>query len=113
MQANLHTISVPQSSLSQAVAANRPVTPAVPAVDNVLASPQPNHDKATPTQQSQGLPEALSSDELAMLQLKRDAKLEYDNNTRTQQGAIASYLNTQHAAKRDEIQQMVGIDLYA
>jgi hypothetical protein len=112
MQANLHTISVPQSSLSQAVAANRPISSAVPAVDNALASPPPNHDKATPTQQSQSS-QVLSSDELAMLQLKRDAKVEYDNQTRTQQGAIASYLNTQHAAKRDEIQQMVGIDLYA
>jgi hypothetical protein len=113
MQANLHTISVPQSSLSQAVAANRPATPAITSTDNALAPPPPKAGMQAPAQQSHGLSEALSSDELAMLQLKRDAKVEYDNNTRTQQGAIASYLNTQHAAKRDEIQQMVGIDIYA
>ncbi|MBB1270418.1 hypothetical protein [Shewanella sp. SR44-3] len=113
MQANLHTISVPQSSLSQAVAANRPAAPTVPAVENVLLPPQTSNDAAPQVLQSETQPQALSSDELAMMQLKRDAKLEYDNNTRTQQGAIASYLNTQHAAKRDEIQQMVGIDLYA
>jgi hypothetical protein len=113
MQANLHTISVPQSSLSQAVAANRPVAPAVAAVENVLLPPQANKDSGGQLPQTETQPQALSSDELAMMELKRDAKLEYDNNTRTQQGAIASYLNTQHAAKRDEIQQMVGIDLYA
>lgn len=28
-------------------------------------------------------------------------------------GVIAQYLQTQHAAKREEIQQMVDVDLYA
>ncbi|WP_285165023.1 hypothetical protein [Shewanella goraebulensis] len=51
-----------------------------------------------------------------------DAKVQYDNQTSTnaQQhhsqgsaGAIKEYLLNQHAVQREQIQQMVGIDLYA
>lgn len=43
----------------------------------------------------------------------QQSKVEYDADKQPNSGAIHVYLMTQHAAKRDEIQQMVGIDLYA
>lgn len=46
------------------------------------------------------------------LQSRLGDLLEYEQNTRGHQGAIAQYLQTQHAAKREEIQQMVGVDIY-
>ncbi|WP_192022788.1 hypothetical protein [Shewanella sp. WPAGA9] len=52
-----------------------------------------------------------------------DAKLQYDKQThfnasqqqhvQGSEGAIKEYLLNQHAAQREQIQQMVGIDLYA
>ncbi|MCC4832906.1 hypothetical protein Q4601_03365 [Shewanella sp. 1_MG-2023] len=51
-----------------------------------------------------------------------DAKVQYDQQTSSHahqhhsqgsEGAIKEYLLNQHAAQRDQIQQMVGIDLYA
>lgn len=101
MQANLQHIAVPQSSLSQAVAANR----AVPAEPR-LNAPAAVIDTTEPVSE-------LSQDELALMQVKQEAKVEYDRNTKDKQSAITQYLMTQHSAKREEIQQMVGIDLYA
>ncbi|MBR9727086.1 hypothetical protein ACFOD0_00680 [Shewanella intestini] len=39
--------------------------------------------------------------------------LGYDEQPAVNRGAIAQYLSTQHSAKRDEVQQLVGIDIYA
>tara|TARA_R110002126_G_scaffold18036_18_gene69574 strand:+ start:2517 stop:2858 length:342 start_codon:yes stop_codon:yes gene_type:complete len=92
-------------TLSQAVAGNRPITAAIePIVVNVSASEQ----------QIQGIEAhnmAIVDD--STLSAKQQARVEYDRDTYSQRGAIAQYLSTQHSAKRDEIQQMVGIDLYA
>ena len=52
-------------------------------------------------------------EDAAGLQSRLGAHVEYENQTRGQQGAVAQYLINQHAAKREEIQQMVGIDTYA
>ncbi|AQS36461.1 hypothetical protein Sps_01293 [Shewanella psychrophila] len=41
------------------------------------------------------------------------AKLQYEQQTQTSEGAVAQYLTNQHAAEREAIQQMVGIDTYA
>ncbi|ABZ76393.1 conserved hypothetical protein [Shewanella halifaxensis HAW-EB4] len=51
-------------------------------------------------------------DELA-LQSRLGAHVEYENHTGGHRGAVAEYLVNQHAAKREEIKQMVGIDTYA
>jgi hypothetical protein len=116
MQANLQQINVTQSSLSQAVAANRPIASATSTSDiskseSRLLKSTPSESIAIPQTDTANKP--LSSDELALMQVKREAKVEYDKSTRNHQGAISSYLTTQHSAKREEIQQMVGIDLYA
>ncbi|ASJ96583.1 hypothetical protein [Shewanella marisflavi] len=52
---------------------------------------------------------ALMANELSD---RLSAKLEYDQNTQTSRGAIGQYLMHQHAAQRDAISQMVGIDTY-
>ncbi|QSX31525.1 hypothetical protein [Shewanella cyperi] len=59
-------------------------------------------------------PEARSAKGfLVPLDERLNAKLAYDRHTRANQGAISQYLLTQHADKREQIQKMVGIDLYA
>ena len=92
-------------SLSQAVAGNRPIAPAR---DPIVVNPIPA-DAAQQNNDSQKL--AIVDD--VTLSAKQQARVEYDRDTTSQRGAIAQYLSTQHSAKRDEIQQMVGIDLYA
>ncbi|MCK8045259.1 hypothetical protein MSG37_10195 [Shewanella sp. 1CM18E] len=52
-------------------------------------------------------------EDAAALQSRLGAHVEYENQTAGQRGAVAEYLIHQHAAKREEIQQMVGIDTYA
>ncbi|GIU26810.1 hypothetical protein L2719_11200 [Shewanella schlegeliana] len=52
-------------------------------------------------------------EDAAALKSRLGAHIEYENQTGGQRGAVAEYLINQHAAKRDEIQQMVGIDTYA
>ncbi|MGS0680085.1 hypothetical protein ACVBIL_02875 [Shewanella sp. 125m-7] len=52
-------------------------------------------------------------DDAVALQSRLGAHVEYENHTGGQRGAVAEYLVNQHAAKREEIQQMVGIDTYA
>ena len=64
----------------------------------------------------------------SLLNSKLDAKVQYDNDmssstedkplkdfsqSTTSAGAIQQYLLHQHSAQREQIQQMVGIDLYA
>jgi hypothetical protein len=119
MQANLQQINVTQSSLSQAVAANRPATStsdistaALSKAENAVLQSRPSESIDT-AKTGSALSKPFSSDDLALIQVKQDAKVEYDKSTRNHQGAISSYLTTQHSAKREEIQQMVGIDLYA
>lgn len=56
--------------------------------------------------------DAYHEDEQA-LQSRLGAHVEYENNTAGHRGAVAEYLLHQYAAKREEIQQMVGIDTYA
>ncbi|MGS0674649.1 hypothetical protein [Shewanella sp. 0m-4] len=51
-------------------------------------------------------------DEFA-LQSRLGAHVEYEDHTGGHRGAVAEYLVNQHAAKREEIKQMVGIDTYA
>ncbi|WP_350433128.1 hypothetical protein ABIS04_08130 [Shewanella sp. H8] len=92
-------------SLSQAVAGNRPITPPQdPIVVNTSAD-----DIELQSIESNDV--AIVDD--VTLSAKQQARVEYDRDTNGQRGAIAQYLSTQHSAKRDEIQQMVGIDLYA
>lgn len=47
------------------------------------------------------------------LESRLGAKLEYEQQTQGTEGAVAHYLANQHAAQREAIQQMVGIDTYA
>jgi len=96
-----------QTSLTQAVASNRP---AIIQGMSPTEAPRPVIEPDAVT--------ALSFDDTAdrssqNLQLRLGTRLEYEQNTRGHQGAIAQYLQTQHAAKREEIQQMVGVDIYA
>lgn len=96
-----------QTSLTQAVASNRPAI--IPGLSEV--------DASRPAIELEAV-SALSFDDtrddsVQHLQSRLGAQLEYEQNTRGHQGAIAQYLQTQHAAKREEIQQMVGVDIYA
>ncbi len=47
------------------------------------------------------------------LESRLGAKLEYERALQGSDGAVAHYLANEHAAAREEIQQMVGIDTYA
>ena len=96
-----------QTSLTQAVASNRP---AVIQGMSPTEAPRPVIELYAVS--------ALAFDDTAdgssqNLQSRLGAQLEYEQSTRGHQGAIAQYLQTQHAAKREEIQQMVGVDIYA
>ncbi|MCH1930640.1 hypothetical protein L9G16_10635 [Shewanella sp. A25] len=105
-------VNIQQTSLTQAVASNR---------QNAIQSL--GTTSATQAVAGQGIEEAsreksnqvieLAEDPSANLQDRLGAHLEYEQQTQANQGAIARYLQTQHAAKREEIQQMVGVDLYA
>ncbi|GGB58782.1 hypothetical protein K8B83_14440 [Shewanella inventionis] len=92
-------------SLSQAVAGNRPIAPAR---DPIIVNP----GVAVAEQQTENSNTLAIVDDVT-LSAKQQARVEYDRETTSQRGAIAQYLTTQHSAKREEIQQMVGIDLYA
>lgn len=61
------------------------------------------------------LENADNADNLSTTQLdaRLDAKLEYEQNTQAKLGAITTYLHHEHAAQREAISQMVGIDTYA
>lgn len=100
-------INVNQMSLTNAVASNRP------AIVQGLTAPESSRPVI-----EQDAVAALNLDEFSSpsaksLQSRLGAQLEYEQDTRGHQGAIAQYLQTQHAAKREEIQQMVGVDVYA
>jgi hypothetical protein len=93
------------ASLSQAVAGNRPI---IAARDPIAVNPT-DIDNTAQNVDSRHI--AIVDD--STLLAKQQARVEYDSDTYSQRGAIAQYLSTQHFAQRDEIQQMVGIDLYA
>ncbi|MBZ4679530.1 MAG: hypothetical protein JG763_2159 [Shewanella sp.] len=87
-------------SLSQAVAGNRPPESAqqiIETKDEILVSPS----RQLLEFDSQALNDKYQQRE----QLKRETAGHSD--------AIALYLHTQHAAQRDAISAMVGIDVYA
>lgn len=102
----LMQLNLDRSGLIQALATNRPAQPqatqaiVLPESSVLAASRSPNDTETTGA-----AVDSLSS--------RLDAHLEYEANTRGHQGAIAQYLLTQHGAQREQIQQMVGIDLYA
>jgi hypothetical protein len=100
-------INTNQMSLTQAVASNRPAS--VQGI-NAPESSRPVIEQEARDSLSVDIP---SKNSARSLQSKLGAHLEYEQDTRGHQGAIAQYLQTQHAAKRDEIQQMVGVDIYA
>lgn len=115
-------MNVLQTSLTQAVATNRPITSqtisspepvrAVQQSDVIDAIEHESSDNARQAAHHHTLvvdDNAVDPDELAT---KFDAKLEYYRDTRSSPGAIAQYLQHQYAAKREEIQQMVGVDIY-
>ncbi|KIO35660.1 hypothetical protein [Shewanella sp. cp20] len=54
----------------------------------------------------------LAEQNTSSLEDRLNAKLEYDQQTGNSRGAIGQYLLHQHAAQRDAISQMVGIDTY-
>ncbi|MCG9736888.1 hypothetical protein L1D32_01775 [Shewanella insulae] len=54
----------------------------------------------------------LAEQNTSSLEERLSAKLEYDQQTGSRRGAIGQYLLHQHAAQRDAISQMVGIDTY-
>lgn len=125
-----------QVHLSQAVAGNRPIESAsIKEINpkqevNSLASSksvqqtQSTQSSANPIENSlsqrereqavvdSGVFQSDTSQDLPIA-LKQQAKVEYDAESKQSRGAISAYMMTMHAAKRDEIQQMVGIDLYA
>jgi len=143
MQFNSTSIqkAVPQhmvkTSLSQAVAGNRPlgsvdeIKQINPAALNILnTNPQSDshqfdqHAEQNLLTQNQieqavadsGLFEFTGKNqryEIATNGIEnKSSKIQYDIDVELNRGAIQTYMMTQHAAKRDEIQQMVGIDLY-
>ncbi|NRB23309.1 hypothetical protein [Shewanella sp.] len=85
-------------------------------LDKVHASPQREETRERAA-------EGLSNEPLLASQVQSPApdplasrlgaRLEYEQQTQASDGAVAQYLTNQHAAEREAIQQMVGIDTYA
>ena len=129
------TVSQPmvKTTLSQAVAGNRPLG----SVDDIkqINPPAPNNVSSY----TQSIPQPLEQNLLSQNEIEqavtdsglfeftgksprydlatngtdnKSAKIQYDTDIEMNRGAIQMYMMTQHAAQRDEIQQMVGIDLY-
>lgn len=120
----------PALNLSGSVAANRAISPNSPIesttqVEQVKSAQATQEAKATQTTQVNERQNAESQKEGSSgknsqiivseqaLESKLDAHVEYEGETQGHRGAISQYLQTQHAAKREEIQQMVGVDIYA
>ncbi|MGL4614078.1 MAG: hypothetical protein ACRCVV_09340 [Shewanella sp.] len=105
MQINLN-----HRTLTHSVASNQPsVAPGlqVPPLSHPVIEPAAPDENVQPsvTTVAKRTPQAL----LAQL----SPQIEYEQEAHSQRGAIAQYLQTQYAAKREAIQQMVGIDIYA
>ncbi|QIR14374.1 hypothetical protein [Shewanella aestuarii] len=131
---HLTQVQTSQVHLNQAVAVNRPtVSPPIKEANpkqevNALASSasiQRTQSAAANVNQiendlSQSEREravvdsgVFQSEPSQSITVKQQSKVEYDAGSESSRGAISAYMMTMHAAKRDEIQQMVGIDLYA
>lgn len=100
-------INVDQMSLTNVVVSNRPI----------IAQGLTAAELSRPVIEQNAVEalhlDASSTSSAGSLQSRLGAHLEYEQDTRGHQGAIDQYLQTQHAAKREEIQQMVGVDVYA
>ncbi|MCL1073204.1 hypothetical protein [Shewanella dokdonensis] len=99
---SIQTVSLNNTpNLSQAVASNRPLAQPREKIVNEIAT------TATAI-------ETPSVDiDHDLLDAKYQAKVEYEQDTSTSSNAISTYLLTQHAEQRDNISQMVGVDVYA
>lgn len=102
MQILPNSVGSGRVEINKAVASNRPAE--VP-VDSSESVPAIKAQAAPSTLDFQASGDALES--------RLGAHLEYERDTQGQRGALAEYLSNQHAAKREEIQQMVGVDIYA
>ena len=111
-------LSSSASAISDAIAAQTRVGTSRPSADVIDVTPvQSSQLSASQTEQRTSLaddPSGQSGSALMARELndRLSAKLEYDQNTQTSRGAIGQYLMHQHAAQRDAISQMVGIDTY-
>ncbi|QYJ91630.1 hypothetical protein [Shewanella halotolerans] len=99
----------PQQTLRTNVIDVTPVGPAVPARDEIQVAANANTNVASDTT---GDATQLVDRKHESLEERLSAKLEYDQQTGGSRGAIGQYLLHQHAAQRDAISQMVGIDTY-
>ncbi|QYJ96136.1 hypothetical protein K0J45_11220 [Shewanella alkalitolerans] len=97
----------PQQDLRTDVIDVTPVGPAVPARDEIQVAAN-----ASATSDANSDTTGLVERKQESLEERLNAKLEYDQQTGGSRGAIGQYLLHQHAAQRDAISQMVGIDTY-
>lgn len=102
MQINSNQLTASKVEVNKSIGTNQTNAVLVDAADPVL-----------PIQAQQSYQFNDYNEDAATLKSRLGAHIEYENETRGQRGAVAEYLSTQHAAKREEIQQMVGIDTYA
>lgn len=102
MQINSNQLTASKVEVNKSIGTNQPRAVLVDAADPVL-----------PIQAQQSYQINDYNEDAATLKSRLGAHIEYENETRGQRGAVAEYLTNQHAAKREEIQQMVGIDTYA
>ncbi|QYJ92265.1 hypothetical protein [Shewanella spartinae] len=97
----------PQQDLRTNVIDVTPVGPAVPARDEIQVAAN-----ASATSDANSDATQLVERKQESLEERLSAKLEYDQQTGGSRGAIGQYLLHQHAAQRDAISQMVGVDTY-
>ncbi|MFT5789505.1 MAG: hypothetical protein ACI8SJ_001621 [Shewanella sp.] len=102
MQINSNQLAASKVEVNKSIGTNQPSAVSVDAADPVL-----------PIQAQQSYQFNDYNEDAAALTSRLGAHIEYENETRGHRGAVAEYLTNQHAAKREEIQQMVGIDTYA
>ncbi|UJF20611.1 hypothetical protein [Shewanella sp. OMA3-2] len=142
-QSSVHQTATQQgikTSLSQAVAGNRPlesitdinsinsnqtvknnILPGQPSTNDIKVDVEASslsQQEREQTVEKSGLFEFKGNTQLfdsatIIVSDSQQNQVEYDRDKQPNRGAIDVYLMTQHAAKRDEIQQMVGVDLYA
>lgn len=121
IQANIFDTSRPKTSATavDATKTNSTVEPSgfIEAIEKAkristegIASQSPSSEQEN-SEQHLALEPQLPTPE--QVDSRVDAKLQYEQNTQSADGAVAQYLTTQHAEEREAIQQMVGIDLYA
>jgi len=102
MQINSNQLAPSKVEVNKSIGINQHAKVSVDATDPVL-----------PIQAQQSYQFNDYTEDAAALTSRLGAHVEYENETQGHRGAVAEYLTNQHAAKREEIQQMVGIDTYA